>query len=49
MRRYLFVSNACLPVVVFAEDKRAARAYVRELLGFAHDAPLPRHVVVSVA
>lgn len=49
MRRYLFVSNACLPVVAYAADKRAMRAYVRELLGLAHDAPLPRHVVCAVA
>ena len=49
MRRYLFVSNACLPIVAFAADKRAMRAYVRETLGYAPDAALPRHVVCVVA
>ncbi len=49
MKRFLFVSDGILPIVAFAEDKRAFRVYVRQLLGMPSGMPLPRHCVASIA
>lgn len=49
MRQFLFISNGILPLIAYAESKDAMRAYVRERLGLAADAALPRHAVVLIA
>lgn len=49
MRRYLFIMSGVQAFVVFAENRKAARVYGCELLGYLPGMSCPRCVAVAVA